>query len=306
MTSDISIIIVNWNTRQLLKDCLDSLQANPGAVSCEIWVVDNASTDGSVEMLRADYPHVNLIQNRANVGFARANNQAMRKASGRYLLLLNTDTRVTPGAVDAMLNLAEEKPQAGIVGACLFNADGSFQASYAEFPNLWREFLILSGLGRLFFGNFYPNHAPIPGEMPHPVDYVQGACLLVRREAYEEVGGLDEGYFMYSEEVDWCFAMRDAGWQIWYQPEAAIIHLGGASSASRPTARELDLYLSRVRFFRKHYGRTAALCLEIMLLYLTAVKYIFHRAARAVSRERVGRRVVSPFALASRLRGIEA
>lgn len=306
MNPEISIIIVNWNTRQLLKNCLEALQAHLNGITFEIWVVDNASTDDTLMMLRADFPQVRIIQNSVNLGFARANNQAMEKASGHYLLLINSDAMVTSDSVQALYHLAEKEPAAGIVGACLLNPDGSFQASYAEFPNLWREFLILTGLGRLFFGHAYPNHVPVPGEKPRIVDYVQGACLLVRRKAYEEIGGLDEGYFMYSEEVDWCYAMRQAGWQVWYQPEAKVLHLGSASSTARPTARELQLYLSRVRFFRKHYGKIAALCLEIMLLSLTAVKYAFHWVARAVSGDHLGRRVVSPFALAAQLRGIEA
>ncbi len=289
---DTSIIILNWNTRDMLARCLESIAQTVGALNAEIIVVDNASTDGSQAMLRSQFPYVRLIQNDENVGFAKANNQAMAICQGRYALLLNSDTLLLDGALRAMLDLAEAQPRAGIVGAQLLNPDGSFQASYTRFPNLRQEFLILSGLGRQLYGRWYPSYGPEEDKGSQVADYVQGACLLVRRQAFEEVGGLDECYFMYAEEVDWCFTMREMGWQVWYQPAAKVIHLGGGSSRGRQTRREADLYRSRVRFFRKHYGNRAARLLKLQIYAFTAIKIAAHGLLRLVSGGRCGRQVV--------------
>lgn len=289
---DLSIIIVNWNTKDLLAECIHSLQETIQDLHYDIWVVDNASTDGSVAMLRDRFPAVNVIQNENNDGFARANNLAMARCKGRYMLLFNSDALATRGSVQALIRLAEMKPRAAIVGAHLVNADGTFQASYTHFPNLWQEFLILTGLGRRFNGYWYPSHAAEEDAGPVAVDYVEGACLLVRRSAYAQVGGLDEGYFMYAEEVDWCYAMQAQGWQVWYEPAARVIHLGGGSSRNRRTAREADLYRSRVRFFRKHYGPLAANALKGLILSTTTIKRVVHGLLQAASHGKRGRPVV--------------
>jgi N-acetylglucosaminyl-diphospho-decaprenol L-rhamnosyltransferase len=299
---DLSIIIVNWNTRDLLSQCLESVYDTVSDLSFEVIVVDNGSVDGSQAMLRDQFPRACLIQNHENIGFAKANNQALAVSKGRYALLLNSDALLLANAAQAMLDLAKVKPRAGIVGAYLLNADGSFQASYTPFPNLWQEFLILSGLGRIVSDHCYPSHGPEEDKGPQRVDYVEGACMLVRREAFEDVGGLDEGYFMYAEEVDWCYAMREKGWQVWYQPAAKVIHLGGGSSQKRRTQREADLYRSRVRFFRKHYGGRAAWLLKLQIYSLTAIKIAVHGLLRLVSGGRYGRPVVPLRHLASKLR----
>lgn len=203
-----------------------------------------------------------------------------------------------------MLHLADAQPRAGIIGAHLLNADGTFQASHTPFPNLWQEFLILSGLGRLLFDRWYPSRGPEEAKGPQPVDYVEGACLLVRPEAFKETNGLDEGFFMYAEEVDWCYTMRQKGWQVWYQPVAKIIHLGGGSSHGRRTQREGDLYRSRVRFFRKHYGNIPAQLLKLQIYGLTAIKIAFHGLLRLISGGRRGRAVVSLKYLATELKEV--
>jgi hypothetical protein len=301
---DVSIIILNWNTRGQLVKCLDAISQTAGDLDTEILVVDNASSDGSPMMVRQQFPHVNLIANHENVGFARGNNQALVASHGRYVLLVNSDAFVMPGAIQALIDLADLQPQAGMVGAQLINADGSFQTSHTPFPNLWRELLILSGLGRLIYGRWYPSCGPEEDKGPQVVDYVEGACLLVRRKAFEEVGGLDEAYFMYAEEVDWCYAMRAKGWQVWYQPTAKVTHLGGGSSRNRPFQREADLYRSRVRFFRKHYGNRAAELLKLQIYTLTAIKIIIHKTLRLVSGGRYGRLIVPLRHLATQLRGV--
>jgi N-acetylglucosaminyl-diphospho-decaprenol L-rhamnosyltransferase len=289
---DISVIIINWNTCDLLFNCLDSLSQIEGDLDIEVIVVDNGSTDGSQAMLLEWFPQVRLIQNNENLGFARANNQALAVSRGRYALLLNSDALLLANALPTMLELAEAQPRAGIVGPRLLNADSTFQASHTPFPDLWQEFLILSGLGRLLYGRCYPSRGPEEDKGPQIVDYVEGACLLVRREAFEDVGGLDEGYFMYAEEVDWCFTMREKGWQVWYQPAATVIHLGGGSSRGRQGRREADLYRSRVRFFQKHYGTGAARLLKLQIYAFTVIKTITHGLLRRVSGGRYGRQVV--------------
>jgi len=301
---DLSIVIVNWNTRNLLAQCLGSVYDTVSDLDFEIIVVDNASTDGSVEMVRERFLQVRLIQNTENVGFARANNQAIALSRGRYMLLFNSDAIATLGAIQALVVLADVEPRAGIVGARLLNPDGSFQASHTPFPTLWQEFLILTGLGRLSRGRWYPSRGPEEDKGPQVVDYVGGACLLVRRQAVEEVGGLDEGYFMYAEEVDWCYRMKQAGWQVWYQPAAKVIHLGGGSSQNRRPQREAGLYRSRVRFFRKHYGDRAAWLLKLQIYGFTAIKTAVHGLLRLISRGHYGRPVVPLRYLALQLKGI--
>jgi hypothetical protein len=299
---DVSVIIVNWNTRDLLIRCLEALGQATGGLRLEVIVVDNASRDDSVAVLRQRFPEVRLIANDNNAGFSRANNQGAAVARGRYLLLLNSDAFLTPGALEALLALAEAQPRAGLVGAHLRNADGSFQASYTPFPTLWREFLILTGLGRLLCGRPFPSHGPDEAHGPQPVDYVEGACLLIRREAYEAAGGLDEGYFMYAEEVDLCLTLRRRGWEVWYHPAARVIHLGGASSQTRHPEREGDLYVSRVRLFRKHYGALSARLLKGMIYLTTGIKILSHGLLNALSSGRLGRPVVSFAYLAAKFR----
>jgi N-acetylglucosaminyl-diphospho-decaprenol L-rhamnosyltransferase len=304
MPTELSVIIVNWNTREFLEACLESLISTVTDIPFDVWVVDNGSTDGSQEMVRNSFPTINLITNTDNIGFARANNQAMQRCQGNYMLLFNSDAIAEPGAVHALLDLAKTHPRAGIVGAQLVNPDNSFQASYSRFPSLFREFLILTGLGRLIYGRWYPSQGPEIELGPQIVDYVEGACLLVNRKAFMEVGGLDEGYFMYAEEVDWCCTMQRKGWQVWYQPEARVIHYAGGSSRFRKTYREADLYRSRVRFFRKNHGELQAAILKWMIVGLTALKILAHRMLKGITRGHRGRVVVPMHELINALKGI--
>lgn len=301
MHPEISVILVNWNTSNLLGKCLTLLIQQLEGLTYDIWVVDNGSTDDSILMLSTHFPQVNIILNGNNVGFAAANNQAMRVAKGRYFLLLNTDAFPEPNAIQALYYLAEMNARSGIIGARLNNLDGSFQGSYVDFPSLGQEFLMLTGLGRLIHGPWYPNHTPVEGEGAKVVDYVQGACMLVRRDAYQRVGGFDQRFFMYSEEADWCYSMRQAGWEVWYQPAAEVTHLGSASSANRAAQRETDLYLSRLRFFKKHYGGFATNLLKGMIISSTFIKYLMHGLLRLLTCKRAGRKVVSPVLLISKL-----
>jgi N-acetylglucosaminyl-diphospho-decaprenol L-rhamnosyltransferase len=291
---DLSIIVVNWNTRDLLAQCLRSVYQTSDNLDFEIVVVDNASTDGSVEMVERLFPHIGLITNQENVGFARANNQAIARCQGRYVLLLNSDTRVLFESLCNVVRFMDEHPRAGIVGVRLLNPDGTFQASYTPFPTLWLEFLILSTLGRRLIRATFPSYGPRAGEGARTiVGYMEGACLVARREAIEQIGGLDERIFMYAEDVDWCYRFHQAGWEVWYLPQAPIIHYGGQSSNRRKGRMEAELYRSRVYFFRKHYGRAAALCLKGLIYTVTLTKMVVHGALRFVTKGRRGRTVPS-------------
>jgi hypothetical protein len=302
-TADVSILVASFNTRELLARCLESALEAAQECGVEIVVVDNGSTDGSPAMVRERFPTVRVVENGANLGFAAATNRGIRSSSGRYVLLMNSDAALTPGALERLVALADATPRAAIVGARLVHPDGSFQASHAPFPTLLAEALILTGLGRLLRGPWYPSRGPEENGAPRPVDYVAGACLLARRAAIDAVGMLDEGYFMYAEEVDWCYAMKRAGWQVWYEPRASATHHAGASSRC-DQEREALLYRGRVRFFRKHYGNAAALRLKLLIVAVTAVKIAAHGALRLVAGGRGARRVIGLTDLVAALRGV--
>lgn len=263
---DLSVILVSWNTRDLLLACIDSLAASIGALSADIWVVDNGSTDGSVDAVRSRFPAVRVLVNEHNPGFAAANNQAMRASNGRYALLLNSDTIVCPRAIERLVRFADAHPRAGIVGGLLLNSDGSFQYSFSDFPSLASELLSATGLGERLFHRSFPSYSPRQSRAARQVDVIPGACMLARRAAFEQIGLMDEGYFMYSEEPDWCLRMRRAGWEAWYLPEARIIHYGGQSTGQVRHAMVQALYRSKVRFFQKHYGVVPAMTLRAGLV----------------------------------------
>lgn len=256
---DLSVVIVNWNTRELLSDCLRSVYETAEGIRFEVFVVDNASTDGSAAMVRDRFPLVRLIENLENVGFARANNQAMRQANGRYALLLNSDTILTANNLLALMQFGNDHPYAGIVGVKLVNADGTFQAAFNDFPT-WQSVLLETwGMPQRFSRNrYYPSYPPEESMDARPCNWVGGACLLARRAAIEKVGLLDEGFFMYSEEMDWCYRMWEKRWEVWYTPGVEVIHLGGASADRLSSTQRMRMYASKVRFIEKHRGRLAA------------------------------------------------
>lgn len=269
---DLSIVVVNWNTRELLAQCLRSIPATVGELSREVIVVDNGSADGSPEMVCERFPQVRLIKNRENVGFVRANNQAIRASQGRYILLLNSDTVALSEALSQMVHFMDCHPDAGAVGPKLINPDGSFQASYADFPTLLKESLQAFGVARWLYGPYYPSPSPRSGEQARPVDWVAGACLMVRRQVVETVGLLDEGYWMYSEETDWCYRIHQAGWKIYYLPEIEIVHFGGASSSQRRPEMVAQLYWSKLCFFSRHRGSFQTGMLKAVIICVSLTK----------------------------------
>lgn len=269
---DLSILIVNWNTRDLLTLCLGAIPPAVGEWSHEVVVVDNGSTDGSPETVRADFPWVRLIENGENAGFVRATNQAIAESRGDYLLLLNSDALAPPGSLARMVSFMRDHSDAGAVAPKLINPDGSFQASYARFPTLLSESLSAFGLNRRLWGPHHPSPPPRPDEKPHPVDWAPGACLLLRRSAVESVGPLDEGFWMYSEDTDLCYRIHRAGWKVYYLPDVEIVHFGGASSQQCRPESVGRLYRSKIRFFRKHYGPVPAALLALVVAVAYGVK----------------------------------
>ncbi len=255
---DLGVVIVSFNTRALLADCLRSLAValqthGPGA--SEVWVVDNASPDGSAALVAQEFPWVHLIANQENRGFAAACNQALGQTRSRYLLLLNPDTRVMPDAPANLVRFLDEHPWIGAAGGRLVYGDGRFQHSCFDFPTLWQVFFDLFPLHpRLLNSRLNGRYPPASYAYPHPIGHPLGACLIVRRRAAEAVGLLDEGFFLYCEELDWCLRLWRAGWPVYYTPTATVVHLEGQSSRQVRAAALIALYQSRLRFFRKHYS----------------------------------------------------
>ncbi len=271
--AELAVVIVNWNTAAYLERCLNAVYAAQGGLDLEVWVVDNASQDGSVALVRSRFPQVQLIANPENVGFARANNQALRALRAEFALLLNSDAFLQAGSLERMLAAMRAHPECGGLGCRLLNPDGSLQRSCYAFPTLATEVWQTLWLDRLFprspvFGKFLMTDWAM--DEAREVDVVMGACLLLRRQALEQVGLLDEDYFMYSEEVDLCYRLAQAGWKVRYAPEAEAVHIWGGSSGLVKVESLLRLYRSRVQFFRKHYGAGTAAAYK-GLLYLNSL-----------------------------------
>jgi GT2 family glycosyltransferase len=243
-----SVLIVSYNTRALLLEAVASVIHEPAV---ETIVVDNASADGSADALAEQFPSVRLIRSPTNRGFAGGTNCAAQHATANQLLLLNPDAALRPGALDLLLELMDRQPRAAAIGPSLIYPDGRPQPAAFRFPGLRQVYLDLFPIPRLADSTFNGRvHATQPIQIDHPL----GACMLIRRAAWEEVGPLDEGYFMYLEEVDWCRRARACSWQIWYQPLATAIHHAGAATRQRPAAMFAQLWRSRLRYYQRFHG----------------------------------------------------
>jgi GT2 family glycosyltransferase len=248
---DLSIALVNWNNRDYLEQCLESIKAAQLPLSYEIVVSDNGSTDGSLQMLAERYPDVIVVENGENVGVARGNNQCIRYSSGGYIYILNNDTVVNQDSIMRMVTFLDEHPEAGAAGGNLLNPDGSFQASFCYFPTLLEEYLIVTHIGRRLNAHFPSHNGPYPDV--RQVDWISSASIVVRREAIEGIGLIDEEYFIYSDETDWQYRLWQAGWKVYYLPEVTTIHFGGGSF--KPGGKRYTLvYRGRMLFARKHYS----------------------------------------------------
>ena len=260
---DISFIIVNWNTCDLLLDCLHSIRNTVTGFTYEIVVVDNGSGDGSVQAVKKQFgSQALLIENRDNRGFARANNQALGIAQGRFIILLNTDTILQEGSISTLIAFLENNPSAAAVGPRMIDRDGSLQNSYDNFPSLTTE-LLNKSLLRALFPEKYAGKNSLASE-PFEVDSIIGACMAIRRDAIQQVGPLDEDYFFFLEETDWCFRLRAAGWKMYHHPAAEIIHLQGQSKKRRPAQARIEYYRSLYLFFKKNRSTVSYALLRIV------------------------------------------
>jgi GT2 family glycosyltransferase len=282
---DISLIIVSFNTRDVLRESLQSVAREQGDLRLEIFVVDNDSRDGSVEMVETEFPNVRILRSRVNLGFGAANNLAMEIAQGRYIVLLNSDAFLCPGALSLSVQHMDQQPKIGLAGGQLIGRDSSWQPSARMFPSILSDFKVMTGLaGKFpksrFFGSFDRTWAdPL---LPAEVDWVPGAYSIIRAEALRKVGFFDPEFFLYSEEVDLCRRIQNAGYQIMYWPDITVIHIGGESSRQIKTLEMSSAGAQLIRwrmrstllYYRKHHGIAAwfAKQLELLLYRLTALR----------------------------------
>jgi GT2 family glycosyltransferase len=295
---DLSIVIVNWNVRELLRRCLASLdqekvglpangsanegglpelpgRIGPSAAVIEVVVVDCNSTDGSAEMVRREFPWAKVIASDDNLGYARGNNRGISEATGRYLLVLNPDTEVVNDALETMVRYLDEHPAVGILGPGLLYPDGTLQSSRRRYPTLATAFFEGTLLQQWWPKNRVAQRyymSDCPGDVTQSVEWLVGAALMIRREAWQQIGPLDEGFFMYFEELDWCRRCQAAGWEIHFSPAARVIHHEGKSSEQVATARTIRFHRSKIRYFRKYYGVGWALVIRFFLLATFALQ----------------------------------
>jgi GT2 family glycosyltransferase len=304
--SDISIIVVNYNTINLLRDCLVSLMESEGSL-CEVIVVDNASADGSAEMVEKEFPSVVLLRSQQNGGFSKANNQGIRRAQGKCLLLLNSDTVVRAGAIAAMAEFIGSHAGVGAVTCKLLNADGTIQASISTRPGPVLLFFRLLGVsrlvsgdrarrwlfrtGRFFLGKTIRSYlAPYAVRTtPVEVENISGACLMLRREAVEQIGFLDEGFFMYFEDMDYCLRLQNAGWKMYYLPQGEIIHLVGRSSGGRMRSYSVHSYRALFYFYRKHFSYAMLVFVRSIVITTSSLRWLWNWTRSQLSREPVYR-----------------
>ncbi len=295
---DLSIIIVSWNTRDCLHDCLVSIFQAAGSLTLEIIVADNASEDSSAEMVQRDFPSVRLVQNKANLGFAAACNQGLALSQAHYVMLLNPDTLIVDNALQALVSYMDTHPDVGLVAPQILNQEGVVQPSCYEYPSLLNTFFEATLLFRLFprsslFGRY--RLAGWPHDKEREIDWAAGSALLARREAIEQVGPLDEGYFMYAEDIDWCYRFHQLGWQVRFYPGAQVIHLENRSASQQPDAMKTEWVRSRMRYMRIHHGILQAALTRLMLAFGYLLRlglwigvWLVTRGAR---REQAGQRI---------------
>lgn len=288
----LSVIIVSWNVAGLLRDCLQSLTETRADLSLEIIVVDSASSDDTVEMVRRDFPHVQLLAQTENVGFARGNNLGMAVARGAFLFLLNPDTVVHEGALVQLVTYLQTHPQVGLVGPQLFNTDGSHQSSRRRLPTVWTAFWESMWWQRYappgVLRRYYMEDRPISVECS--VDWLSGAALCVRKSIVQQVGGFDPAYFMYSEELDWCRRIGSVGWQIVYLPTAHVTHHIGRSSQQAVTSRHINFNRAKLRYIRKYHGNFPYQLIRLAILLGFCQQLLIEGAKWLVGHQRPLRR----------------
>lgn len=256
--TEISIIIVSWNAKEYLRECLNSIHKTCRELSVEVIVVDNASGDGSASMVAAEFPGVRLVCARENLGFARANNLGMKQAAGDYYALLNSDVVVHPRCLQILSSFLESHPNVGLLGPAIVGKDETLQPTCRRLPTVWNTVCRTLALDRIW--GWWPWFSEREGrevnrEQPREVEVVSGCFWLVRRKAVAEVGGLDERFFFYAEDVDWCKRFWESGWKVMYVPDAVATHFGGGSSNNAPFLYSIELLRAGLSYWEKHYGR---------------------------------------------------
>jgi GT2 family glycosyltransferase len=288
MTSDaptlplVSIVIVSWNAREYLAECLESLTEKVYAGPMETIVVDNASSDGSAEMVRARFPGVRLVCNDQNLGFAKANNVGIRQARGEYLALVNSDVHLLDDCIGTLVAYCESDRKAGIIGPKIIGRDGLLQASCRGFPRLWNTLCRALALDAVFprsswFNGYLLRHQDHGSRMP--ADILSGCFWLVRREALDAVGLLDEGFFIYGEDMDWCKRFWQSGWTAMFVPEAQAIHYGGASSSNAPVRFSVEMQRADCQYWAKHHSRAASYAYVAISMLHHALRWVGHSLA---------------------------
>jgi GT2 family glycosyltransferase len=286
---DLSIIIVSWNAKGHLINCLNSL-SKLNRSDWEIIVVDNNSEDGSHEEVETKFPHVKLIKNKENLGFAKANNIGIRASSGRYICLINSDVIVLDGCIEKLIEFMDKNPSVGMSGPRILNPDHTLQHNCFHFPSIRNNLSQALGLNKLFPKSPFFSEQIMkywPHDCERRVDALNGCFLMVRRKAIDEVGLLDEDFFFYGEDIDWCRQFRDSGWEVVFYPEAATIHFGGASSSNAPVKFYLEMQKADLQYWRKHHGRLGQSVYWMIILLRQLVRlpvyvliYIFRPGAR--------------------------
>src|SRR5256714_12219003 len=271
----LSIVIICWNDLRVIQDCLRSIYEGTRSTEFEVIVSDNGSTDGSIAFIRENFPQVHVLENGINLRFGKGNNVGIRASKGEYVLILNPDTIIHDGTLDEWLRFADQHPEAGAFGCRVHNADGSYQESARPFPTAWRDLiaaLYMRPLGLMSDRFLSDRYSRWKGDTEREVDWQSGCCLLLRGELLKQLGGFDEQFFYYYEEVDLCRRVWQAGHSILYTPKVSITHLGGQSTKRRiPIAFELDKQITRYRYYHKYFGKRGARhCRRILLVwYLT-------------------------------------
>lgn len=320
ITPLVSVIIVTWNGKQYAMECLASLHVNTGSLPLEIILVDNGSTDGTPDEIRQQFPRVQLIQNHSNLGFAKANNIGLSSARGKYLCLINSDVVVPDECIVKMTSFLDRNPQVGMLGPKMLSPSGGIGQSVMRLPTVWNTLCCALGLHVLFpkskyFGGFLMNGYQY--DSTDDVEVLTGWFWMVRREAFADVGGLDEQFFMYGEDIDWSHRFRKSGWRVVFYPDAAALHYGAASSAQAPTRFYVEMRRANLQYFNKHHGRLscagykfAVFVHELARIVGHGVLYCCRASRRPLALFAIGRSVSSIKWLAghhtSRPRGSEA
>lgn len=277
-TPEISIIVVSWNAKKHLDECLHSIIQHSKQHDAEIIVVDNDSSDGSQEYVKRNFPNVNLICNVKNLGFAKANNIGISHSRGKYVFLINSDVVVYESTFNSLLDYIKKHLDVGVVGPKINGADGKIQRSYMGCPTLWDSLCCALFLDTLFprmkiFNGFMMRH--LDTNSVQQVDIINGCFWAVRREALSEVGLLDDSFFMYGEDMDWCKRFNSSGWKVIYFPLTEVLHYGGASSSNAPIRFYVEMQKANLKFWSKHYGKSSKI-LHMLIIFL-------HQLLRAIA-----------------------